>query len=148
MSCTWHTLVLVLLILISILLHLQEIERLERVIDIEVCVFSSMNRCVYLTLGAHALEGYSCHSVRPSFFPSVCLSVTTFSPATRNKTAKKRYQRVQCRTAILVKMLRSKVMASQGANMQISTGLPRPALRTLEAQEFATQDGYRLPRAI
>ena len=48
---------------------------------------------------------------------SVCLSVTTFSPATRNKTAKKRYQRVQCHTgfilkiAFLVKMLRSKVMA-------------------------------------
>ena len=47
----------------------------------------------------------------------VCLSVTTFSAATRNETAKKRYQRVQCHTgfifkmAILVKMLRSKVMA-------------------------------------
>ena len=52
-----------------------------------------------------------------SFRLSVCLSVTTFSPATRNKTAKKRYQRVQCHTgfifkmAFLVKMLRSKVMA-------------------------------------
>ena len=49
--------------------------------------------------------------------PSVCLSVTTFSAATRNETAKKRYQRVQCHTGfilkmeILVKMLRSKVMA-------------------------------------
>ena len=47
----------------------------------------------------------------------VCVSVTTFSAATRNETAKKRYQRVQCHTgfilkmAILVKMLRSKVMA-------------------------------------
>ena len=47
----------------------------------------------------------------------VCLSVTTFSAATRNETAKKRYQRVQCHTgfifkmAILIKMLRSKVMA-------------------------------------
>ena len=45
------------------------------------------------------------------------LSVTTFSAATRNETAKKRYQRVQCHTgfilkmAILIKMLRSKVMA-------------------------------------
>ena len=56
-------------------------------------------------------------SFRLSVRLSVCLSVTTFSPATRNKTAKKRYQRVQCHTgsilkmAFLVKMLRSKVMA-------------------------------------
>ena len=32
--------------------------------------------------------------------------------------------------------------------MQISTGLPRPALHTLEAPEVATLDEYRLPRAI
>ena len=32
--------------------------------------------------------------------------------------------------------------------MQISTGLPRPALRTLEAPEVATQGEYRLRRAI
>ena len=32
--------------------------------------------------------------------------------------------------------------------MPISTGLPRPALRTLEAPEVATQGEYRLPRAI
>ena len=32
--------------------------------------------------------------------------------------------------------------------MQISTGLPWPALRTLEAPEVATQGEYRLPRAI
>ena len=48
---------------------------------------------------------------------SVRLSVTTFSATTRNKAAKKRYQRVQCHTglilkmAIFVKVLRSKVMA-------------------------------------
>ena len=52
-----------------------------------------------------------------SFCPSVRLSVTTFSATTRNKAAKKRYQRVQCHTglilkrAIFVKVLRSKVMA-------------------------------------
>ena len=88
---------------------------------------------------------------------SVCLSVTTFSAATRNETAKKRYQRVQSHTgfilkmAVLIKMLRSKsygVKQSEGANMQISTGLPRPALRTLEAPEIVTQGEYRLPRAI
>ena len=53
----------------------------------------------------------------PSVRLSICLSVTTFYPATRNKTAKERYQRAQCHTgfilkvAFLVKMLRSKVMA-------------------------------------
>ena len=31
------------------------------------------------------------------------------------------------------------VKQSEGANMQIRTGLPRPALRTLEASEVATQ---------
>ena len=40
------------------------------------------------------------------------------------------------------------VKQSEGANMQISTGLPRPALRTLEAPEIVTQGEYRLPRAI
>ena len=89
-----------------------------------------------------------------SFRPSVCLSVTTFSPSTRNKTAKKQYQLVHCHTgfiskmAILVKRLRSKVMA---ANMQISTGSPRPrllALCILKAQEVTTKGMYRLPHAI
>ena len=37
---------------------------------------------------------------------------------------------------------------SEGANMQISTGLPQPALHTLEAPEIVTQGEYRLPRAI
>ena len=52
-----------------------------------------------------------------SFRLSVCLSVTTFSATTRNKAAKKQYQRVQYHTglilkmAILVKVLGSKVMA-------------------------------------
>ena len=32
--------------------------------------------------------------------------------------------------------------------MQISTGLPLPALRTLEAPEVATQGEYCLPHAI
>ena len=52
-----------------------------------------------------------------SVCPSVRLSGTTYSGTTRNKAAKKRYQRVQCHTglifkiAIFVKVLRSKVMA-------------------------------------
>ena len=56
-------------------------------------------------------------SFRLSVRLSVCLSVTTFSATTRNKAAKKRYQRVQYHTglilkmAIFVKVLRSKVMA-------------------------------------
>ena len=39
------------------------------------------------------------------------------------------------------------VKQSEEANMQISTGLPRPALRTLAAPEVATQSEYHLPRA-
>ena len=87
----------------------------------------------------------------------VCVSVTTFSAATRNETAKKRYQRVQCHTGYILKMAifdkkaafeSYGVKQSEGANMQISTGLPRPALRTLEAPENVTQGEYRLPRAI
>ena len=81
-----------------------------------------------LTLGAHAQRGLEylvCHSVRSS----VRLSVITFSATTRSKATKKRYQRVQCHTglilkmAIFVKLLRSKVMAwkpSQQANMLMS----------------------------
>ena len=70
-------------------------------------------------------EGYSTWSVSLS----VRLSVTTFSATTRNKPAKKRYQRVQCHTglilkmAIFVKLLHSKVMAwkpSEQANMLMS----------------------------
>ena len=112
-----------------------------------------LQQTVSLTLGAHAQRG-----LQYLVCVSVCVSVTTFSAATRNETAKKRYQRVQCHTgfilkvAILVKMLRSKdnyvVKQSEGANMQISTGLPRPALRTLEAPEIVTQGEYRLPCAI
>ena len=56
-------------------------------------------------------------SFRLSVCLSVCLSVTTFSATTRDKAAKKRYQRVQyhagliLKMAIFVKVLRSKVMA-------------------------------------
>ena len=55
-------------------------------------------------------EGYGL-----SVLPSV--SGTPYSDTTRNKAAKKRYQRVQCHTglifkiAIFVKVLRSRVMA-------------------------------------
>ena len=84
----------------------------------------------------------------------LCVSVTTFSAATRNETAKKRYQRVQCHTGFILYFGKNAafesygVKRSEGANMQISTGLPRPALRTLEAPEIVTQGEYRLPRAI
>ena len=43
------------------------------------------------------------------------------------------------------------VKASEQANMQISTGLPRQDvldLRTLEAQDVTTKGVYRLPHAI
>ena len=84
-----------------------------------------------------------------SFCLSVCLSVTTFSAATSNKTANKRYEWVQCHTGCILKIAffccKNVVFQSYGvkqseeANMQISTGLPRPALRTLEAPEVAMQ---------
>ena len=79
---------------------------------------------------------------------SVCLSVTTFSVATSNKTANKRYYWVQCHTGFTFKIAffcknaafeSYGVKQSEEANMQISTGLPRPALRTLEAPEVAMQ---------
>ena len=80
---------------------------------------------------------------------SVCLSVTTFSAAASNKTANKRYEWVKCHTGFILKnsVFLSKNVAleshgvkqSEEANMQISTGLPRPALRTLEAPEVAMQ---------
>ena len=84
----------------------------------------------------------------------MCLSVTTFSAAMRNETAKKRYQRVQCHNGKYGDFDKNAafesygVKQSEGANMQISTGLPRPALRTLEAPEIVTQGEYRLLRAI
>ena len=96
-----------------------------------------------LTLGAHAQRG-----LQLLFCHSVCLSVTTFSAATSNKTANKRYEWVQCHTGFIFKItffvkkiaLESYgVKQSEEANMQISTGLPRPALRTLEAPEVAMQ---------
>ena len=70
----------------------------------------------------------------------VCVSVTTFSAATRNETAKKRYQRVQYHTGFIFKngdfgknaaFESYGVKQSEGANMQIGT-----------------QGEYRLPRAI
>ena len=79
---------------------------------------------------------------------SVCYHVTTSSAATRKKTANKRYEWVQCHTGFILKILcffknaafeNYGVKQSEEANMQISTGLPRPALRTLEAPEVAMQ---------
>ena len=40
------------------------------------------------------------------------------------------------------------VKQSEGANMQISTGLPQPALRTLEVPEIVMQGEYRLLHVI
>ena len=83
-------------------------------VRISPCTLQPLRRgfalqCFSLPSARMRSEGYVC--------PSVVLSVTTFSATTRNKAAKKRYQRVQCHTglilkmAIFVKVLRSKVMA-------------------------------------
>ena len=74
---------------------------------------------VSLTLGVHALEGYSSWSVCLSVCVCVCVCVfvTTFSATTRNKPGKKIYQQVQRYTGFIFKMvifakiLRAKVMA-------------------------------------
>ena len=90
-------------------------------------------------------EGYSSCFV----ILSVCLSVTTFSATTSNKTTNKRYEWVQCHTDFILKIAffcknaafeGYGVKQSEEANMQIRTGLPRPALHTLEALEVAMQD--------
>ena len=47
-------------------------------------------------------EGYGTWSVCVSV--SVCLSVTTFSPTSRNKTAKMRYVRLHCYTSFILKL--------------------------------------------
>ena len=71
-----------------------------------------------------------------------------FLPTTSNKTASKRYEWVQCHTGFIflnsvfcknVAFESYGVKQSEEANIQISTGLPRSALRTLEAPEVAMQ---------
>ena len=107
---------------------------------------------MYLTLGAHAqrvrAEGKSTWFVILSVCPSVCSHVFF-------RYAQQDGQKV-IPTGSVPHWLYLKnsdfgknagVKQSEGANMQISTGLPRPALRTLEAPEVATQDEYRLLRA-
>ena len=87
---------------------------------------------------------------------SVCLFVDDYSRTTGYEAAYERYQQLQCYKGMknsgdfaeMTAFERYGVKTSERANMQISTGLPRPALRTLEAPEIVTQGEYRLPRAI
>ena len=73
-------------------------------------------------------EGYSTWSVIPSIRPSVRLSGTPYSATTRNKAAKKRYQRVQYHTVLILNSDFRKstafksygVKTSEQANMLIS----------------------------
>ena len=92
-----------------------------------------------------------------SFRPSVCL-LPRFLPLRARRRPISYTKRVQCHTGFIFKMAyffgknptfeTYGVKQSEDANMQISTGLPRPALRTLEAPEVATQGEYLLPPAI
>ena len=56
-----------------------------------------------------------------SFRPFVCLSVTTFSATTRNKAAKKRYQRVQCHTGLILKMAIFVLLMSMAQILPVSS---------------------------
>ena len=81
-----------------------------------------MNYCTYLTLGAHAPEGYSTWSVCLSVCVCVCVCVCVvcfpYSGTSRNQAYKQQYQRLQRDTGMkykkgfFFKTLRSEVMAS------------------------------------
>ena len=95
--------------------------------------------------------------MRSDGYSSVCLSVDDYSRTTGYEAAYERYQQLQCYKGMKYEcgdfaettaFERYGVKTSEKANMQISTGLPRPPLRTLEAPEIVTQGEYRLSRAI
>ena len=92
-------------------------------------------------------EGYSsnCCFVIPSVRLSVCL-LPRFLPLRETRRPISDSNRFSATLAFFLKHFFCKnaafesygVRQSEGANKQISTGLPRPALRTLEAPEVAT----------
>ena len=85
-----------------------------------------------------------CHSVIPSvcLFPRFLPLRATRRPITDTNRISATYTGFIFKIAFFVKKNGAfesyGVKQSEGANMQISTGLPRPALRTLEAPEVAT----------
>ena len=87
-------------------------------------------------------EGYSSCFVIPSVRPSVCL-LPCFLPLRARRRPISDTNVFSATLALFLKWNFCKnaafanygVKQSEEANMQISTGLPRPALRTLEAPE-------------
>ena len=77
-------------------------------------------------------EGYSTWSVSLSVCLSVRLSVTTFSATTRNKAAKKRYQRVQCHTAMIFKM---------AIFVKVYTAFKSYGVKTKRTSQYANEHG-------
>ena len=90
-----------------------------------------------LTLGAHTQRGLSRCFVIPSVRPSVCLFLRFLSlRATRRPiTDTNGFSATLALFSVFWKNAAFQthgVKQSEGANMQIRTGLPRPALRTLD----------------
>ena len=73
-----------------------------------------------------------------SFCPFVCLSVTTFSATTCNKAAKKRYQRVQYYTGLILKM----------ANFRRSTAFESYGVKTKQTSLYANEHGLPRPDSV
>ena len=70
-----------------------------------------------------------------SLLRACCLSVTTFSATTRNKAAKKRYQRVQCHTGLILKI---------AIFVKVYTAFKSYGLKTKRTSQYANEHG--LPR--
>ena len=75
-------------------------------------------------------KGYSTWSV----ILSVHLSVTTFSATTRNKAAKRQYQRDQCHTGLILK----------NGDLRTSTAFKSYGVKTKRTSQYANEHG--LPR--
>ena len=70
-------------------------------------------------------------AARVTVLPSVRLSGTTYSGTTRNKAAKKRYQRVQCHTGLIF----------QNTDFRKSTAFKSYGVKTKRTSQYANEHG-------
>ena len=98
-----------------------------------VCVHVRVYTCDTCMCNMHTvINPRRACAARVTFRLSVCLSVTTFSATTRNKAAKKRYQRVQYHTGLIFDFRKSTAFKSYGLKTKRTSqyankhGLPRP----------------------